>query len=271
MAHYDLELKNNIPPVLFIPADSTKSTELSIKPTIELGQFEFDTLKFPSNIYICGKRNSGKSVLLKHILANCPFIKTNSNYKIFYITSAPFDSICKELDKIPNITNKLVVSKSHEFNFNQLTQNQDIHNILIIEDDICRKVYNSYLLNLVDTQNNNLTNILISKYPFISSTAAKKFQYRFCFYDIMQNNRKRLYELFAGYFDTFPSFDSTFTFYTKTPFSFMVYNCYTNLPYFCKIQLMDQNSFIDKKNIKDDDYYLNMEDEILLLEHKIVI
>lgn len=271
MAHYDIELKNNKLPILFIPATTNKDED-NLEPVIKLSEFNFTNLKFPSNIYICGKRGSGYISLLNFILKNKLNEILENNVQITFLTNnknSDCVSINSELLKLKNFN---ILNESDLENYVNIIKSSNHTHVLIINTNVLVKDLDKYLPQLLD-EKNNLSIILNQNYYCCDiNKIIEKFKYRFSFDDNFSLTKKRKYKAFIDNFSSYNTFESIFSYYTKENYNYIVYDWFSKSTYWGKINLEYNINF--DKNINQNNYNLlnmDMDDEILIINHKIQI
>lgn len=192
--------------------------------TLKIKKFDINKIKQDSNIFIYGRRNTGKSYLARNIL----FSQSNNISKGIVITSINqpnkfYDNIVPTIKIYENNSPQLITSfiKEQRLTINKIREQEKDKQkpsiypsaFLIIDDCIydCDKDLNNLMDEVKDIFMNgrNLRILYIHTFsfdlPFPPSFRANN-DYIFIFREISVNIRRRLYKIYGGIFPTFEVF-----------------------------------------------------------------
>lgn len=168
-------------------------TELHVR------KFDINKIKDSSNIVIIGRRCTGKTVLARDILYNKHAI--SDKYIIHFDESAYYTQ------KLPFVS---TFASYHPLIIGEIIKRQLIKsvNAAVIMDTCCfERVDNCMSHIFTHNIRLKLLNILVTSYGTrYSNEVLKSIDYVFIFHENTMQNRKLLYECYAGMFPTFEVF-----------------------------------------------------------------
>lgn len=191
------------------------------KKQIVLKPFDLSNIKDFSSIAIIGKRNSGKSTLIKKILS----VKNIGNTENLYMPEEWNEEDCKkflekQLTKKTELENKII---------------DNYHGALVI-DDICYNpswIKSKSFEKLILKGKSYNTSILFSiqRPSEIPLYIRDNIDYIFIFSNNIESQRKQLYQHYQEYFDSLEYFNNVMDKYTEN-FNCIVIDRYNSI-YYC--------------------------------------
>ncbi len=198
--------------------------------TIQLRQFEPCRMHVNALSVVIGKRNTGKTVLIKDLIShhekahNSVIFNAGGNDDVYSNIVTTNKQIYNTYSS--DVINNLIEEQNHMIkNEIETTHGVDNRTLLILDDVYNNKVTQpeESLRNLlVNNKQYNINVYIAEQYDLLSPYIRSCVDYVFIFKESIPQNCKRIYDHFAaGMFPTFESFCQVLTGYTTTE----DYNC----------------------------------------------
>ncbi len=208
---------------------------------LDIKKFDLSLINKDDLILIIGKKNTGKSFLIKHILSY--FSKTSNNYKPFGLIFSPdskniYNNIIPLILREYELDEKIIIKIFNKYNLYKerigLGINENTSSFLVFDDCIFfnNKLYNEYLLKLILLKKllNILIIISIQDILFLLNKDIKnKIHYLFISTNKLKFNNnnqevENIYKIYANFIPSFDIFKQICLFSTSNEFEFLVIN-----------------------------------------------
>jgi hypothetical protein len=216
--HSHIEPKKEEPKIVQIKQNKQKKSQgCVIEFEFKFEKFELNTIVKNSSILIIGKRGTGKTSMVYHLMKN---LHETQNFDYFVVFS-PTEIMNKQYEKIITPTNIFyeydsdIIQNILDIQTQNLKENKK-KNFCVILDDCLSS--NGILANdkalkelLFNGRHYNITYILTMQFPLeIKQELRSGFDYVFLLEDDAISNQKRIFEYYTGFFKNFDEFRQVF-------------------------------------------------------------
>lgn len=185
-------------------------------------KFEIDALnRNHHNIIIVGKRATGKTTLIKHILE-----KSNSSYRyLFQIYCERWGDLSYEYDKHDDLEKHIVIDSISEYFhlIEKVIKEKSNKTRSLIFDDVIyeNNIFSNNTFLELFTNNRQLNINTIVALSYLQRININNIDYIFILRENNQSNRKRIFDSFGRVFNSFEEFNNILDYYSNLN----KYNC----------------------------------------------
>lgn len=232
-------------------------------------------------IFICGKKGSKKTAIIKDILrqnsssrkliVSC-YEDTRHEYSAEFYDAQIYDNGCNIKDNIKDVVTNFI-SEQEDLLTNISDGSLVNHQSIIVLDDVfstTQLTAASSILSLIveKCKRNNITCVITMQFPLgINIEVRSSFDYVFLCNEDYISNKKRLYDHYAGTFPSYQSFDSAFMQLTRNHSCEMVIRQWYGDKSFLTIH--DRVRYYDCSHSLTNDIAIDMGDKLPISEFKL--